>query len=284
MNPIFSIEKDESDKRKFNHIFDWMNNPKIPVVNLTAFIYYSYQKIYHRIYLQARIANEGTRMIFNDIINILTTYVDIKLVNHSISYYIQSEEEKKIKQEKTETYFYIGKYPLEDTYLIEIPQDGILKIKLRPIIDKRNLLRFELYEDENEAYNNNVDLDEVKKNYHVNLKSKRAKERTIGEIIKKVFLWKKIYQGIPDENGNKKKLTLQQAAEEVNLSKKSLDEYLNQLLLGKQYGFNFNAHKNDKVGILRGYVKKQQNKEKENNDNKLKIQKNKNNKNKKNKK
>jgi hypothetical protein len=60
-------------------------------------------------------------------------------------------------------------------------------------------------------------------------------------------------------------LTLQQAAEEVNLSKKSLDEYLNQLLLGKQYGFNFNAHKNDKVGILRGYVKKQQNKEKENN-------------------
>ena len=47
MNPIFSIEKDESDKRKFNHIFDWMNNPKIPVVNLTAFIYYSYQKIYH---------------------------------------------------------------------------------------------------------------------------------------------------------------------------------------------------------------------------------------------
>ena len=245
MNPIFSIEKDESDKRKFNHIFDWMNNPKIPVVNLTAFIYYSYQKIYHRIYLQARIANEGTRMIFNDIINILKTYVDIKLENHSISYYIQSEEEKKIKQEKTETYFYIGKYPLEDTYLIEIPQDGILKIKLRPIIDKRNLLRFELYEDENEAYNNNVDLDEVKKNYHVNLKSKRAKERTIGEIIKKVFLWKKIYQGIPDENGNKKKLTLQQAAEEVNLSKKSLDEYLNQLLLGKQYGFNFSLSEKD---------------------------------------
>ena len=97
MNPIFSIEKDESDKRKFNHIFDWMNNPKIPVVNLTAFIYYSYQKIYHRIYLQARITNEGTRMIFNDIINILKTYVDIKLENHSISYYIQSEEEKKNK-------------------------------------------------------------------------------------------------------------------------------------------------------------------------------------------
>jgi hypothetical protein len=282
--PIFYIEKDESEERKFNHLLDWMNNPNIPTINLTVYVYYSYQKIYHRIYLQARLIKNNTRIILNDIIDVLETYSDIKLDNHSISYYIPSEGENYNNQDNLETYFYIGKYPLDDTYLIEIPQDGILKIKLRPIIDKRNLLRFELYEDENEAYNNNVDLDEVKKNYHVNLKSKRAKERTIGEIIKKVFLWKKIYQGIPDENGNKKKLTLQQAAEEVNLSKKSLDEYLNQLLLGKQYGFNFNAHKNDKVGILRGYVKKQQNKEKENNDNKLKTQKNKNKNNKKNKK
>ena len=119
-----------------------------------------------------------------------------------------------------------------------------------------------------------MDLDNVKKNYYVNLNSKRAKERTIGEIIKKVFLWKKIYQGITDDNGNKKKITLQQAAEEVNLSKKSLDEYLNQILLGQKYGFNFNIHKNDKVGMLRGYVKKQQ-QLKDNSNNKKTIEKNK---------
>ena len=262
---IFYIEKDNSAERQFNHSFDWMNNPNIPTINLTIYVFYSYQKIYHRIYLQARLMNYNSRIIFNDIIDVMKTYSDIKLENHSISYYIPSEEEIYNNQDNVDTYFYIGKYPLKDsTYLIEVPKDGIIKIKLRPIIDKRYLLRFELYEDENEVYNN-MDLENVKKNHHVNLKSKRAKERTIGEIIKKVFLWKKIYQGIIDEKGNKKKITLQQAAEEVNLSKKSLDEYLNQILLGKKYGFNFNIHKNDKVGMLRGYVKKQQMKENTNN-------------------
>ena len=263
--PIFYIEKDESEERKFNHLLDWMNNPNIPTINLTVYVYYSYQKIYHRIYLQARLIKNNTRIILNDIIDVLETYSDIKLDNHSISYYIPSEGENYNNQDNLETYFYIGKYPLGDsTYLIEVTENGIIKIKLRPIIDKRYLLRFELYEDENEVYNN-MDLENVKKNHHVNLKSKRAKERTIGEIIKKVFLWKKIYQGIIDEKGNKKKITLQQAAEEVNLSKKSLDEYLNQILLGQKYGFNFNIHKNDKVGMLRGYVKKQQMKENTNN-------------------
>lgn len=273
--PIFYIEKDESEERKFNHLLDWMNNPNIPTINLTVYVYYSYQKIYHRIYLQARLIKNNTRIILNDIIDVLETYSDIKLDNHSISYYIPSEGENYNNQDNLETYFYIGKYPLGDsTYLIEVTENGIIKIKLRPIIDKRYLLRFELYEDENEVYNNNMDLDNVKKNYYVNLNSKRAKERTIGEIIKKVFLWKKIYQGIIDDNGNKKKITLQQAAEEVNLSKKSLDEYLNQILLGQKYGFNFNIHKNDKVGMLRGYVKKQQ-QLKDNSNNKKTIEKNK---------
>ena len=273
--PIFYIEKDESEERKFNHCLDWMNDPNIPAINLTVYVYYSYEKIYHRIYLQARLIKNNTRIILNDIIDVLETYSDIKLDNHSISYYIPSEGENYNNQDNLETYFYIGKYPLGDsTYLIEVTENGIIKIKLRPIIDKRYLLRFELYEDENEVYNNNMDLDNVKKNYYVNLNSKRAKERTIGEIIKKVFLWKKIYQGIIDDNGNKKKITLQQAAEEVNLSKKSLDEYLNQILLGQKYGFNFNIHKNDKVGMLRGYVKKQQ-QLKDNSNNKKTIEKNK---------
>ena len=164
--PIFYIEKDESEERKFNHLLDWMNNPNIPTINLTVYVYYSYQKIYHRIYLQARLIKNNTRIILNDIIDVLETYSDIKLDNHSISYYIPSEGENYNNQDNLETYFYIGKYPLGDsTYLIEVTENGIIKIKLRPIIDKRYLLRFELYEDENEVYNNNMDLDNVKKNY-----------------------------------------------------------------------------------------------------------------------
>ncbi len=40
------------------------------------------------------------------------------------------------------------------------------------------------------------------------------------------------------------------------MSKKSLDDYLMQLRFGKKYNFNFQAHKNDKVGVLRSFVKK----------------------------
>jgi len=41
------------------------------------------------------------------------------------------------------------------------------------------------------------------------------------------------------------------------VSKKSLDDYLSQLRQGRQYGFDFNCNKNEKVGILRQYVKKE---------------------------
>ena len=111
---IFYIEKDNSAERQFNHSFDWMNNPNIPTINLTIYVFYSYQKIYHRIYLQARLMNYNSRIIFNDIIDVMKTYSDIKLENHSISYYIPSEEEIYNNQDNVDTYFYIGKYPLKD--------------------------------------------------------------------------------------------------------------------------------------------------------------------------
>ena len=51
-------------------------------------------------------------------------------------------------------------------------------------------------------------------------------------------------------------MTLEEAAKQVDISKKSLDDYLLQLRFGRKFGFNFEEHKNDKVGILRAYVKK----------------------------
>jgi hypothetical protein len=42
----------------------------------------------------------------------------------------------------------------------------------------------------------------------------------------------------------------------VGVSKKSLDDYLLQLRFGKKFGFDFQKHKDDKVGVLRTYVKK----------------------------
>lgn len=52
------------------------------------------------------------------------------------------------------------------------------------------------------------------------------------------------------------RLTLDEAAKRVTISKKSLDDYLLQIRHGRKYGFNFNEHKNEKVGTLRAFVKK----------------------------
>lgn len=51
-------------------------------------------------------------------------------------------------------------------------------------------------------------------------------------------------------------MTLEDAAKYVHISKKSLDDYLLQLRFGRKFGFNFQEHKDDKVGVLRAYVKK----------------------------
>ena len=46
----------------------------------------------------------------------------------------------------------------------------------------------------------------------------------------------------------------------VKISKKTLDDYLSQLKKGKKYGFNFNDHKNEKIGVLRQFIRKMQKK------------------------
>jgi hypothetical protein len=57
-------------------------------------------------------------------------------------------------------------------------------------------------------------------------------------------------------DGETKRFTLEEAAQKVGISKKSLDDYLLQIRYGRKFGFNFNEHKNEKVGVLRAFVKK----------------------------
>lgn len=86
--------------------------------------------------------------------------------------------------------------------------------------------------------------------------SRRTKERKIGFIIEKVSKWRKLYNGVPSAKGETVKVTLEEAASKIGISKKSLDDYLLQLRFGRKFGFNFQEHKDDKVGVLRAYVKK----------------------------
>lgn len=77
--------------------------------------------------------------------------------------------------------------------------------------------------------------------------SRRTKERKIGEVIHKVQKWRNLYYNNCE--------SLEEAAKSVGISKKSLDDYFLQLKNGKINGFNFNEHKNDKIGILRNWNK-----------------------------
>ena len=67
---------------------------------------------------------------------------------------------------------------------------------------------------------------------------KRTKERTIEEIIEKVSLWRKLYNGVI-RDGNLVRYSLEDAASKVGVSKKSLDDYLLQMSFGKKYCFDF---------------------------------------------
>jgi hypothetical protein len=88
-----------------------------------------------------------------------------------------------------------------------------------------------------------------------NRKSKRSNERMIGNIIEKVYIWRKLYNGYKDENGRLIKCTLEKGAELLGISKKSLDDYLIQLRIGRKYGFPFNDNLKSKVGTLRSFVR-----------------------------
>ena len=83
----------------------------------------------------------------------------------------------------------------------------------------------------------------------------QKRERKIGYVIEKVYAWRRLYNGLKDENDSYIKYSLDKAADKVNVSKKSLDDYLLQIRLGRKYGFDFDKNKYKKIGVLRDYVK-----------------------------
>lgn len=82
-------------------------------------------------------------------------------------------------------------------------------------------------------------------------KKERSKERTIAEVIEIVREWRELHL----KPKNRKRLNLQEAAEVVGISKKSLDDYYYQLRLGEKYDFDFKSHLMDRIGVLRTYIK-----------------------------
>ncbi|CAD8107227.1 unnamed protein product [Paramecium sonneborni] len=85
---------------------------------------------------------------------------------------------------------------------------------------------------------------------------KRVKERLVGDAILKVNQWKMILSnGIPQQDGTTMRLTLNKAAEIIGIPKKSLEDY-NQLFKKVQLLTDVNQFANEKMGVLRNYLRK----------------------------
>ena len=69
-----------------------------------------------------------------------------------------------------------------------------------------------------------------------------------------------LYSGY-EKNGEIVRVSLEEAAQTVKISKKSLDDYLMQLRSAKKYGFDFEKHAKEKVGVIRSFVRKMKEKE-----------------------
>ena len=293
-NDIFEIIKDE-EKEEFisshthtdifnkipiqnsfsflNNIFNQKNKEQImnngqfcDIIKLKVILLYSYQKDYFEFNFPIKIfcnkERDKFQFSFNELINLIFSYANDKSIflneNYIISYSLDNK-----------TFYFIGAFPLDENikYNIDVPLDGIIYLKLRKKISKIKSLRYEIFEDENEE-----ELDEVEEKEKTEEKKeepkkeksdkktgkkkeekgdcKRSKEKRIGYIVKKVFEWKGL------RRLSQEKMSLQDAAKNVGMSKKTLDEYYNQIKEGKKYGFDFNKYKRDKVNVLRGFVKK----------------------------
>ena len=89
-------------------------------------------------------------------------------------------------------------------------------------------------------------------------KAKRIRERHISDIVRAVAVWRRLYCGvaIQGEETTLVRYSLTDAAHKVGISRKTLDDYLHLLTMGRKYGFPFTARSNDKVGQLRSFVSK----------------------------
>ena len=84
---------------------------------------------------------------------------------------------------------------------------------------------------------------------------------TIDEVCQKVTLWRKLYKGITlkDEKTGQdvfRNYSLEEAADTVGISKKTLDDYLLQIRIAKQHNFDFAKNRDQSIGVMRAFNRK----------------------------
>ena len=146
-------------------------------------------------------------------------------------------------------------------------KNDIIKLKLENNINKKlinntfDLLKkhfLNIQEEKTENNTENVQSIEFNK-----------RNRKIGEIIKYVYAQRKLFNGYYNDEGEKKKLNLDEASKAVGMKKKTLDEHLKQIRMARENGFDFYKNKDEPISTLRDFNKKHKdNKDKNNEDKK----------------
>ena len=72
----------------------------------------------------------------------------------------------------------------------------------------------------------------------------------------KVSQWRELSQKTP-------KITLEEAAKVVDIPKKTLDDYYMHIKIASEHNFDFQINLNEKIGVLRKFVKDKHTKRKQ---------------------
>ena len=76
--------------------------------------------------------------------------------------------------------------------------------------------------------------------------SRRGKEKTIIDAVKFVGKWREMKHG-------EKRLSLEEVASKLDISKKTLDEYYRQIKRGIKEKFDFHYYRDHPIGMLRHF-------------------------------
>ena len=263
----FEIKKDLSinNSMKITLTSEKLKNKKTDITNLKVFLTLTYHLESFEFILQASTKmNETTKNLeFNmgDILETIFSSFGQNFFNdYFLSYYLDNIEdsEKDNNNNNIKTFQHFGEINLEtiqnsQNLFFKIPKDNTIYLKLWQKIKRDELLDPNYFEEnENEFANQifqEINLEEEEEEKSNKKGSGRDKEKTIGFAIIKVCKWEKIIQKC--ENN----ITLDDAAKCVGMAKKTLDDYKNQIQLGREKKFNFNKYYKCKMNVLKKFNK-----------------------------
>ena len=147
-----------------------------------------------------------------------------------------------------------------------LSSDKKIKLKLKNYVDKKLkkdtffLLKKHFSELSEKKINSEIvptpklkKIEKEKNNEKIIEINKR--KRKIGEIVKNVYAQRMLFNGFYNDEGIKEKYDLQAASDKIGIPKKTLDDYLKQIRMAREFGFNFNKNKNEPISVLRKFNK-----------------------------